>query len=169
MRSTSSRPSGVLRSMHIVRLLRLLRRNVAPTDRPSGSIIVGVDVRPDSPAGGSTFTTSAPSRANSCVAYGSACICSSASTRTPSSGRSPDVMKYTISQRHSCSGHGSVRPADETVTRTGTDVPYGPGVVAVRSVCVFCGSSSPAGGPYRAAAQELGALLAARGIELVYG
>ena len=65
---------------------RLLRRNVAPMKRPSGSVMPGCEPRPDSPVGASIFTTSAPRRASSCVAYGSACICSSASTRTPSSG-----------------------------------------------------------------------------------
>ncbi|HUA94135.1 MAG TPA: TIGR00730 family Rossman fold protein [Acidimicrobiales bacterium] len=39
----------------------------------------------------------------------------------------------------------------------------------MRSVCVFCGSS-PGGGPaYAAEARELGALLANRGLRLVYG
>jgi uncharacterized protein (TIGR00730 family) len=39
----------------------------------------------------------------------------------------------------------------------------------VRSVCVFCGSS-PGGGPaYASEARELGALLADRGLRLVYG
>src|ERR1700722_18448913 len=49
--------------------------------------MAGDDARPDSPCSGcSTFTTSAPNRASICVAYGNACICSAASTRTPSSG-----------------------------------------------------------------------------------
>ena len=39
----------------------------------------------------------------------------------------------------------------------------------IRSVCVFCGSSAGGRVEYRAAAGELGALLAARGIRLVYG
>lgn len=38
-----------------------------------------------------------------------------------------------------------------------------------RSVCVFCGSSAGALPAYAAAARELGALLAARGLTLVYG
>lgn len=39
----------------------------------------------------------------------------------------------------------------------------------LRAVCVFCGSSRGFDDRYAAAAAELGALLAARGIELVYG
>jgi uncharacterized protein (TIGR00730 family) len=42
-------------------------------------------------------------------------------------------------------------------------------VVALRSVCVFCGSSAPADPRYRDAARALGALVARRGIDLVYG
>ena len=63
----------------MLRLPRLLRRNVAPTLPPSGSVIAGCEPRPRSPPDGfSTFTTSAPSRASSWVAYGRACICSRA-------------------------------------------------------------------------------------------
>src|SRR5262252_4106162 len=83
----SSRPRSVLMSRPTLRLLRLLRRNVAPTRRPWGSSIAGRAPRPDSPcAGCSIFTTSAPRRAISWVPNGSACICSAASTRMPSSG-----------------------------------------------------------------------------------
>ena len=39
----------------------------------------------------------------------------------------------------------------------------------LRRVCVFCGSSPGARPAYRAAAEELGRLLAARGLGLVYG
>ncbi len=86
-RSTRSRPASDRRSIPTLRLPRLLRRNVAPTTRPSGSRIDGDAARPDSPCTGcSTLTTSAPSRASNCVANGIAAICSSASTRTPSSG-----------------------------------------------------------------------------------
>lgn len=42
-------------------------------------------------------------------------------------------------------------------------------MVAIRSVCVFCGSSVPADTRYRDAARALGALVADRGIALVYG
>lgn len=42
-------------------------------------------------------------------------------------------------------------------------------MAAVRSLCVFCGSSDSAGPRYLAAAGELGALIAARGITLIYG
>jgi uncharacterized protein (TIGR00730 family) len=42
-------------------------------------------------------------------------------------------------------------------------------VVALRTVCVFCGSSAPADPRYRDAAGALGALVARRGINLVYG
>src|ERR1700722_1683059 len=39
----------------------------------------------------------------------------------------------------------------------------------IRSICVFCGSSSGARPEFAASARLLGELLAARGIELVYG
>jgi len=39
----------------------------------------------------------------------------------------------------------------------------------IRSICVFCGSSSGVRPQYAAAAHELGALLAHRGIQVVYG
>ena len=42
-------------------------------------------------------------------------------------------------------------------------------MVAVRSLCVFCGSSPGANPVYRAAAEQLGALLAEQGVRLVYG
>jgi len=42
-------------------------------------------------------------------------------------------------------------------------------MTAIRSVCVFCGSSTPADPRYRATAGELGALVAGRGLGLVYG
>jgi uncharacterized protein (TIGR00730 family) len=42
-------------------------------------------------------------------------------------------------------------------------------VVAVRAVCVFCGSSVPADARFRDAARALGALVASRDIALVYG
>ncbi len=42
-------------------------------------------------------------------------------------------------------------------------------MVALRTVCVFCGSSTPGDGRYVAAARALGSLLAQRGIGLVYG
>jgi uncharacterized protein (TIGR00730 family) len=42
-------------------------------------------------------------------------------------------------------------------------------VVAVRAVCVFCGSSVPADPRYRDAALALGALVARRNVRLVYG
>ncbi len=42
-------------------------------------------------------------------------------------------------------------------------------MVALRTVCVFCGSSAPADPRYRDAAGALGALVARRGINLVYG
>jgi uncharacterized protein (TIGR00730 family) len=41
--------------------------------------------------------------------------------------------------------------------------------VTVRAVCVFCGSSAPADPRYRDAARALGALIARRGVDLVYG
>jgi uncharacterized protein (TIGR00730 family) len=39
----------------------------------------------------------------------------------------------------------------------------------ITSLCVFCGSSLPSGGSFRTVARALGALLAGRGIDLVYG
>jgi uncharacterized protein (TIGR00730 family) len=42
-------------------------------------------------------------------------------------------------------------------------------VVAVRAVCVFCGSSTPADPRYRDAARALGTLIARRNVTLVYG
>lgn len=42
-------------------------------------------------------------------------------------------------------------------------------MVAIRTLCVFCGSSSPADPRYRDAARALGELLASVGIDLVYG
>jgi uncharacterized protein (TIGR00730 family) len=42
-------------------------------------------------------------------------------------------------------------------------------VVAVRAVCVFCGSSAPADPRYRDATRDLGALIARRNVTLVYG
>lgn len=42
-------------------------------------------------------------------------------------------------------------------------------MVAVRSVCVFCGSSRGNGSDYHDLARDLGKLLADEGIELVYG
>ena len=42
-------------------------------------------------------------------------------------------------------------------------------MTAISSVCVFCGSSTPADPRYRETAGELGALVAGRGIDLVYG
>jgi uncharacterized protein (TIGR00730 family) len=42
-------------------------------------------------------------------------------------------------------------------------------MVDLRAVCVFCGSSDPADLRYRDAARALGALVARRGLSLVYG
>jgi uncharacterized protein (TIGR00730 family) len=42
-------------------------------------------------------------------------------------------------------------------------------MVALRAVCVFCGSSAPADPRYRDAARALGALVARKNIALVYG
>jgi len=42
-------------------------------------------------------------------------------------------------------------------------------VVALRSICVFCGSSTPPDARYSNAARSLGTLIAQRGIGLVYG
>ena len=39
----------------------------------------------------------------------------------------------------------------------------------MRSLCVFCGSNAGTNPLYRAEAEKLGRLLAARGVELVYG
>ena len=42
-------------------------------------------------------------------------------------------------------------------------------MVAIKSLCVFCGSSLPPDTRYRDTARALGTLVARRGIELVYG
>ena len=42
-------------------------------------------------------------------------------------------------------------------------------MVAIASLCVFCGSSTPPDPRYRDAARALGTLAAARGVGLVYG
>src|SRR5215468_10344335 len=42
-------------------------------------------------------------------------------------------------------------------------------MVAIRSLCVFCGSSTPPDTRYRDTARSLGTLAACRGINLVYG
>jgi uncharacterized protein (TIGR00730 family) len=42
-------------------------------------------------------------------------------------------------------------------------------MVAIASVCVFCGSSTPPDPRYTATAAELGSLVASRGLALVYG
>jgi uncharacterized protein (TIGR00730 family) len=42
-------------------------------------------------------------------------------------------------------------------------------MTAISSVCVFCGSSTPIDPRYRETARELGALVAGRGFDLVYG
>ena len=42
-------------------------------------------------------------------------------------------------------------------------------MVAIRSLCVFCGSSTPPDTRYRDTARSLGTLAASRGINLVYG
>jgi uncharacterized protein (TIGR00730 family) len=42
-------------------------------------------------------------------------------------------------------------------------------MVAIRSLCVFCGSSTPPDSRYPQAARALGAFIAGRGIDLVYG
>jgi uncharacterized protein (TIGR00730 family) len=42
-------------------------------------------------------------------------------------------------------------------------------MVAIRSLCVFCGSSTPPDSRYPQAARALGAFIAGQGIDLVYG
>jgi uncharacterized protein (TIGR00730 family) len=42
-------------------------------------------------------------------------------------------------------------------------------MVAIASVCVFCGSSTPSDPRYTTTARELGSLIAGRGLGLVYG
>ena len=42
-------------------------------------------------------------------------------------------------------------------------------MVAIRALCVFCGSSTPPDPVYRQAARSLGELVASSGIDLVYG
>jgi uncharacterized protein (TIGR00730 family) len=52
---------------------------------------------------------------------------------------------------------------------TGGSCPVRQPANQISRVCVYCGSSEGADPRYRAAARELGAGLAARGIELIYG
>lgn len=47
--------------------------------------------------------------------------------------------------------------------------PPDPSAPPIRSLCVFCGSSLPTDARFEASARALGAELAARGIQLVYG
>lgn len=42
-------------------------------------------------------------------------------------------------------------------------------MVTVKRLCVYCGAASQVAEPYRRAARQLGAILAAEGIELIYG
>ena len=87
MSSTSWRPSGILQ----VDADAALAEVVAQEGGTHGAAF-GVGHRragssgPSSPPGGSILTTSAPSRASSWVANGSACICSSARMRMPCRG-----------------------------------------------------------------------------------
>ncbi len=70
------------------------------------------------------MTTSAPRRASSWVAYGSACICSAASTRTPSSGlpncrrvRVGDVSEPHARHCRTVAPDGGSGPCDEALRR----------------------------------------------------
>jgi uncharacterized protein (TIGR00730 family) len=47
--------------------------------------------------------------------------------------------------------------------------PVGCVALEISALCVFCGSSTPGDPRYRAAAKELGSLVAGRSIDLVYG
>src|SRR5215472_17449582 len=63
-------------------------------------------------------------------------------------------------------GHGPASRAPPVVSVAGISWSA---MTAISSVCVFCGSSTPADPRYRETAGELGALVAGRGIDLVYG
>ena len=93
--SRTCRPSGVVRSTAMLRLLRF-----TPTNTPLSSPRRGPIRRVSSPAGGSSFTTSAPMSPSSVAAYGPASIDaasstlmpSNAATATPHSGRRPSCL-----------------------------------------------------------------------------
>ncbi len=85
----SSRPRSALEVEADAALVEVVaQERRADRDGPAGRSIAGSDAaaRTRRATGCSTFTTSAPRRASSWVPNGSACICSAASTRTPSSG-----------------------------------------------------------------------------------
>src|ERR671935_1008525 len=81
--STRASPSGCLRSIATLRLLRLTARKYAASPPAYG----GPQVRVSSPSPGrSTLTTSAPRSASTIVAYGPARTRERSTTRTPSRG-----------------------------------------------------------------------------------
>jgi uncharacterized protein (TIGR00730 family) len=53
------------------------------------------------------------------------------------------------------------------MNRHDTNTPAGPAVL--KTVCVYCGSSNNVDEQYRAAARQAGAMLAERGLDVVYG
>lgn len=61
------------------------------------------------------------------------------------------------------------KDAHRSAQREGGPVPVRDESLSLHSLCVFCGSSPGARPEYRAAARELGSILAARRIRLVYG
>src|SRR3954471_18902424 len=79
---TALRPSSCLRSSTMLRLLRLVCRNIAPMPM----FRAGRMKRVESPCGGSTLTTSAPNSPRICVAYGPMTTVVRSRTRTPASG-----------------------------------------------------------------------------------
>src|SRR5919204_3177745 len=84
--STRASPSGCLRSIATLRLLRLTARKYAASPPAYG----GPQVRVSSPSPGrSTLTTSAPRSASTIVAYGPARTRERSTTRTPSRSASP--------------------------------------------------------------------------------
>src|SRR5919204_5246388 len=86
--STSSRPSGCLRSIATLRLLRLTARKYAASPPANG----GPHARVSSPSPGrSTLTTSAPRSASTIVAYGPASTRDRSTTRSPTSGAPPPL------------------------------------------------------------------------------
>src|SRR5579883_3289668 len=80
-RSTTSRARGCLRSRTTLRLFRFMPRKAAATPWTKG----GPRVRPHSPPGGSTFTTSAPRSPRYMVQMGPAAPWEKSRTRSPSS------------------------------------------------------------------------------------
>src|SRR5262245_59696790 len=94
-RTSTSRPAGVLRLSTIPRLPRLTALKLG-LSRPTAPGMTRVE----SPAGGSTLITSAPSSASTIAQYGPAITCVTSRTRRPSRARAgigaPGILMHTI-------------------------------------------------------------------------